>query len=214
RRALELRRTVGVRLEPGDDAKRIGNVAVDTRVAWVRTQAGRGCDRPWIEIRPRGWICGDYVEPSRKPPYGQEVPHLDRGELVPGIYGKVTAPSSVTYVLEKPEKKKPHKRDRKDSREARKDPKSLERRGAADVAPPQPTHMVEDKPLVGSVNVRQYEEVLVGGRQYWKIDKKDNEYVLKQAITLHHPSQFGGARLGDDTGWTVPLAFVSPRYGG
>ena len=64
------------------------------RVAWVRTQTARGCDKPWIEIRPRGWICGDYVEPSRKPPFGQEVPHLDRGELVPGIYGKVTAPAS------------------------------------------------------------------------------------------------------------------------
>jgi hypothetical protein len=73
--------------------------------------------------------------------------------------------------------------------------------------------MVEDKPLVGSVNVRQYEELTIGGRQYWKIDKKDNEYVLKQAITPHHPSLFGGARLGDDTGWAVPLAFVWPRYG-
>jgi hypothetical protein len=73
--------------------------------------------------------------------------------------------------------------------------------------------MVEDKPLVGSVNVRQYEEVTVGGRQYWRIDKKDNEYVLKQAITLHHPSLYGGARLGDDTGLGMPLGFVWPRFG-
>ncbi|TMQ18473.1 MAG: L,D-transpeptidase [Deltaproteobacteria bacterium] len=222
-RSLELRRTVGVRLEPGDDAKRIGNVAVDTRVAWVRTQPGRGCDKPWVEIRPRGWICGDYVEPSKKPPYGQEVPHLERGEVVPGVYGKVTAPSSVTYVLEKPEKKKLHKdakgarRDAKPGRsEARRDPRSSEARRAAreePAGPPQPPHMVEDKPLVGSVNVRQYEEVAVGGRQYWRIDKKDNQYVLRQAITLHHPSGFGGVRLGDDTGWTVPIAFVWPRWG-
>src|ERR1044071_3034852 len=35
--SLELVRTVGVRLEPGDDAKRIGTVAVDTRVGWDRT---------------------------------------------------------------------------------------------------------------------------------------------------------------------------------
>jgi len=220
-RSLELRRTVGVRLEPGDDAKRIGNVAVDTRVAWVRTQAGRGCDRPWIEIRPRGWICGDYVEPSKKPPYGQEVPHLDRGELVPGIYGKVTAPASVTYALERPgnDRKKPgHKgaHARKDGRDARKDPRSPERRaarGVEDSAPAAPPHMVEDKPLVGSVNVRQYEEVAVGGRLYWRIDKKDNEYVLAAAITLHHPSLFGGVRLGDDTGLTAALGFVSPRWG-
>ena len=226
-RSLELRRTVGVRLEPGDDAKRIGNVAVDTRVAWVRTQAARGCDRPWIEIRPRGWICGDHVEPSKKPPLGQEVPHLERGELVPGVYGKVTAPSSVTYALEKPEKKKPARKagkretdPRRNPRDARKDPKSTDDRKrppprpAEDTAPPPPPRMVEDKPLVGSVNVRQYEEVAVGGRKYWRIDKKDNEYVLSQAITLHHPSAFGGARLGDDTGLTVALGFVWPRYGG
>jgi hypothetical protein len=266
-RSLELRRTVGVRFEPGDDAKRIGNVAIDTRVAWVRTAKGKGCDKPWIEIRPRGWICGDYVEPSKKPAYGQEVPHLDRGELVPGVYGKVTAPSSVTYVLEKPEKKKPAqrgkdgkrdaKRDpRKDPRnDAQKDPRKGAQKDAKDAArtsrndpktgpkearrpddrkrppvggqddgddqsaatalrgPPAPPKMVEDKPLVGSVNVRQYEEITVGGRQYWKIDKKDNEYVLKQAITQHRPSLFGGARLGDDTGWAVPMAFVWPRYG-
>jgi hypothetical protein len=73
--------------------------------------------------------------------------------------------------------------------------------------------MVEDKPLVGSVNVRQYEALSLGGKQYWKIDKKDNEYVLAQAITQHHPSGFGGARLGDDTGWAVPVAFVWPRSG-
>jgi lipoprotein-anchoring transpeptidase ErfK/SrfK len=223
-RSLELRRTVGVRLEPGDDAKRIGNVAIDTRVAWVRTQIGRGCDKPWIEIRPRGWICGDYIEPSKKPASGQEVPHLDRGELVPGIYGKVTAPSSVTYVLEKPEKKKPPRkgarRDARKDAETRRDPRSPDRkrpvappREVDPAAPPPVPRMVEDKPLVGSVNVRQYDEVTVGGRRFWKIDKKDNEYVLSQAITLHHPSGFGGARLGDDTGLALPIAFVWPRFG-
>jgi hypothetical protein len=230
-RSLELRRTVGVRLDPGDDARRIGTVGIDTRVTWVRTASARGCEKPWIEILPRGWICGDYVEPSRKPPHGREVPHLDRGELVPGVYGKITAPASVTYVLEKPEKKQPARRDKTAQREGKagagKDPskggKASDRpRSAAapgdvgDVAAraarPGP-RMIEDKPLVGSVNVRQYELVTIDGRDYWKIDKKDNEYVLRQAITQHRPSGFGGARLGDDTGWTLPVAFVWPRYG-
>ena len=237
-RSLELRRTVGVRLEPGDDGKRIGTVAIDTRVAWVRSAKRKGCERPWIEIRPRGWICGDYVEPSKKPPYGQEVPHLERGELVPGVYGKVTAPAAVTYVLEKPrpvrkldkhdKKKEAAKADKSGVRTGKLDGKTAARRGderkrpvadeadMAEVLPAVPVvpRMIEDKPLVGSVNVRQYDEVTVGGKQYWKIDKKDNEYVLKQAITQHRPSLFGGARLGDDTGWSVPLAFVWPRYGG
>jgi hypothetical protein len=217
-RSLELRRTVGVRIEPGDDAKRIGTVAVDTRVGWTRTAEARGCDKKWIEIRPRGWVCGDYVEPSKKPPFGQEVPHLDRGELVPGVYGKVTAPSSVTYVLEKPDdkKKKPGKKGRKGKRDGR--PADRRRPVAApddaDDAPrPTGPRMVEDKPLVGSINVRQYDVVTVDGKDYWKIDKKENAYVLRQAISLHHPSGYGGGRLGDDTGWEAPVAFVWPRYG-
>jgi len=220
-RSLELRRTVGVRLEPGDDAKRIGTIAIDTRVGWVRSAKARGCDRPWIEIRPRGWICGDYVEASKKPPYGQEVPHLERGELVPGVYGKVTAPSSVTYMLEVPEKKKPAKKPGKDAKRslARADKKPGKRERAPEPVPelppgpPPPPRMIEDKPLVGSVNVRQYDEITVGGRQYWKIDKKDNEYVLKQAITQHRPSWFAGARLSDDTGLGMPIAFAWPRFG-
>jgi hypothetical protein len=240
-RSLELRRTVGVRLEAGDDAKRIGTVAIDKRVAWVRTAKHKGCERPWVEIRPRGWICGDYVEPSKKPAYGQEVPHLERGELVPGVYGKVTAPAAVTYMLEKPEKpkpkQKPKKADRRDAKAGKVDLKAGkadrpakaearrgdERKRTPDAGdPPEPPatgplaqpRMVEDKPLIGSVNVRQYDEITVGGKPYWRIDKKDNEYVLKQAITQHRPSLFGGARLADDTGWALPLGFVWPRYGG
>src|SRR5260221_7545886 len=80
-RSLELVRTVGVRLEPADDAKRIRTVAIDTRVGWTPTEAGKGCDKPWVLIEPRGWVCGDYVQPSKKPPYGQEVPPLDRREI-------------------------------------------------------------------------------------------------------------------------------------
>jgi hypothetical protein len=193
-RSLELVRTVGVRLEPADDAKRIGTVAIDTRVAWTRTQPGKGCDRPWIEIIPRGWVCGDYLEPSKKPPYGQEVPHLDRGEVVPGVYGKVTGAGAVTYVVDKADKKK-RKREPKDP----KDPRELK--------------LIPDKPVVGSLNVRRYDEVDVGGRTYWRISQKENEFVLRAAVTRHQPSLYGGARLADDTGLTMPIAFVWPRGG-
>ncbi len=206
-RSLELTRTVSVRLEAGEAARRIGTVAVDTRVRWTRTAKARGCAKPWVEIQPRGWICGEYVQPSKKPAMGREVPMLDRGELVPGIYGKVTAPNSVTYVFEKPKKdKKPDQKDKKAK------PKPVTMPSEVEAKPPE-LKMIEDKPLVGSVNVRQYEEITVGGRQYWKIDKKDGEYVLRSAITPHRPSVYGGTRLGDDTGWGVPIAFVWPRAG-
>lgn len=208
-RSLVLVRTVGVRLEPFGDARRIGNVAVDTRVGWTRTQPGKGCEKPWVEIEPRGWVCGDYVEPTKKPPSGQEVPHLDRGEIVPGVYGKVTAPSSVTYTLVKPEKKKKHDKKAKKPRKER----DRDRDNDDDAPDVKEPRMVEDKPLVGSVNVREYDEVTLAGKTYWKIDRKDNQYVLRSAITLHRPSPYAGARLGDDTGWTLPIAFVWPRGG-
>ncbi len=205
--SLELTHTVGVRLEPADDARRIGTVAIDTRVGWTRTKSGKGCKKSWIEIEPRGWICGDYVKPSTNVPFGREVPHLDRGELVPGTYGKVTAPNSVTFILQKPEppkKKKPGKKPKKSG------PVTSPRDSEDDAPPADPTtaHMVEDKPLVGSINVRDYETVTVDGKVYWKIAQKDNEYVLASAISQHNPSRYGGARLGDDTGWPVPVAFV------
>jgi hypothetical protein len=230
---------VGVRLAPGDSAKRIGTVGIDTRVAWVQTRRAPGCDKPWIEIRPRGWICGDHALPSKKVAYGQEVPKLDRGELVPGIYGKVTAPRPVTYILEQPEKKKKKKPARNGRRDPKKptradgrpdaktaprnssdrnqpitSPRELDSEASSALAqprmPPMP-RMIEDKPLVGSVNVRQYQEITVGGKQYWKVDQKGNEYILKQAITQHRPSRLSGTRLGDDTGWALPIAFVWPR---
>jgi len=199
-RSLELRRTVGVRLEPAAGAKRIGTIAVDTRVAWTRTRKGKGCDKPWVEIRPRGWICSDYVKPSTKVPFGREVPFLDRGEVVPGVYGKVAIANSVTYVLEPT---KPEKRTR------RKGPVTSPR----DVDTPKPK-LVEGRPLVGSVNVRQYDELVVDGKTYWKISQKDPEYVLDRSIRKHRPSDFNGSRLADDTGYAVPIGFVWPRVYG
>ena len=199
-RSLELTRTVGVRVEAGDDSKRIGTIAVDTRVGWQRISDGKGCQKPWVEIRPRGWVCSDYLKPSTKTPFGREVPMLDRGEIVPGVYGKVTAPNTVTYVMAKAEKRKPKKEGPVVS------PSDL-------LELPEPK-LIEGKPLVGSINVRQYDEVTIGGRTYWRIGQKDPEYVARQAITPHRPSLFGGARLGDDTNLALPIAFVWPRVYG
>ncbi len=209
--SLQLTRTTPVRLEPAKEAKQIGTIGVDTRVAWTRTQKGNGCDKPWVEIKPRGWVCGDHLEPNKRAPYGQEVPHLERGELVPGIYGKVV-PNSVSYMLEKPEppKKKKHK---KGGAKDHKGPVTAPHDVDDDAPVLTEPKMVEDKPLNGSINVRQYETVTMGGKLYWKIAQKDNQYILDAAIAKHHPSSYGGARLGDDTGWAVPMAFVTPRAG-
>src|SRR5690349_783271 len=113
-RSLQLTRMAPVRLDPADDGKRIGTVAIDTRVGWTRTATGKGCAKPWVEIRPRGWVCGENLKPSTKQPFGREVPLLDRGEVVPGIYGRVTGQNgNVTYTLQKPEPAKKSKGKKK-----------------------------------------------------------------------------------------------------
>ena len=205
-RSLELVRTVGVRLDPADDGKRIGTIAIDTRVAWTTTAKGKGCEKPWVQIWPRGWICSDYVKPSTKPAAGQEVPQLERGEIVPGTYGKVTAPGAVMYTLATPPDAKKKKSDKHGK-------KAGPVRSPDEDVPPTPTstHLVPSDPIVGSLNVRQYEQLTVDGRLFWKVAQKDPQFVLASAISKHQPSHFEGSRLGDDVGWAVPIAFVWPR---
>lgn len=204
-RSLLLTRTVAVRLDAADDAKRIGTIAVDTRVGWTRTARGKGCQKPWVEIKPRGWVCGDNLEASKKAPYGREVPLLDRGEIVPGDYGKVTAKNAVTYTLEK--KKEPPKK----KFGAKQTGPVTSPRDVAATPPPSPGKLVEDKPILGSLTVRIYEEATFEGRQYFRIAPRDKEYVLKSAVATLRPSDYMGSRLGDDTGWQLPFGFVWPR---
>jgi hypothetical protein len=206
-RSLELQRTVPVRLAPADDGKRIGTIAIDTRVGWTRTAIGKGCAKPWVEIRPRGWVCGESVKPSTKLPFGREVPLLDRGEVVPGIYGRVTGKNNnVTYMVQKPE---PAKKSGKGKAKKKKtgpvtSPREL------DAPKPEPK-IIEDKPILGTLTVRQYDELTVGGKVYWRISQRGNEYVLESTVNMMHPSDFMGTRLGDDTGRKLPIAFVWPR---
>jgi hypothetical protein len=202
-RSLQLTRTVPVRLDPGDDGKRIGTIAVDTRVGWTRTASGKGCDKPWVEMVPRGWVCSEFMKPMKQPPFGREVPMLERGEIVPGIYGKLVGQNLSTYTLVQPEPKKKTPKGREGPITS---PSQLDKASEP--------KMVEDKPIIGSLTVRMYEEVTVGSKVYWKISAKGNEYVAKSAVRIHAPSQLMGTRLGDDTGWALPIAFVWPRYGG
>ncbi len=211
-RSLLLTRTVAVRLDAADDSKRIGTLAIDTRVRWQRTAKGKGCKKPWIELEPRGWICGDNVEPSTKAPFGREVPMLDRGEIVPGDYGRISGPNASTYTLEKkvePPKKKFGAKDKpKKETGPVTSPSQLDGAGSAAGAGPK---LVEDQPILGTLTVRIYEEATFGGKQYLRISPKSQEYVLKSQVSRLRPSDYMGARLGDDTGWAVPFGFVWPR---
>jgi lipoprotein-anchoring transpeptidase ErfK/SrfK len=160
-------------------------------------------------MRPHGWVCSEFVKPSKLPPLGREVPQLERGEIVPGTYGRVRASAgaqgAVLFRLEKPEdKKKPKSTKKKDGPVT--SPSQLEDKTAANEP-----KMVEGDPILGTLTVRQYDEITVGGKVYWRTSAKGNEYILKSLINVMRPSDFKGSRLGDDTGWTVPIAFIWPR---
>ncbi len=203
-RSLLLTRTSAVRLDAADDSKRIGTIAIDTRVGWVRTATGKGCKKPWVEIRPRGWVCSDNLEPSTKVSHGREVPLLERGEIVPGDYGKVTGANAMTYTLEKKAGSAKKKQFGKKETGPVVSPSEV---ALSEKAP----RLVEDQPVLGSLTVRIYEEATFDGRSYYRISAKDKEYVLKSAVSRLNPSNHMGSRLGDDTGWALPFAFVWPR---
>lgn len=205
-RSLRLTRTVAVRLAPGSDAKQIGTIAQDTRVGWQRTADGAGCARRWVELQPRGWVCGAYLEATTRRADGVELPRLARGELVPGVYGRVTEAGATTYAVPPPA------RERKGRREAPPPPPTPVPDGEA--APPDAAPvgagLTPGRPLLGAVTVRRYGELTVGGTAYWKISR-GNEYVARRAIREHEPSAWRGSRLGDDTGLQLPVAFVWPK---
>jgi hypothetical protein len=223
--SLRLTRTIAVRLGPGDDQKQIGTIAQDIRIGWTRTAKGRGCKRPWVEMVPRGWVCADYLEPQTRPPAGVELPRLVRGEVVPGIYGKVSQAGATTFTLVEPDATGAMKKSTNGAARTGDDREKVpttptEGDGAPVAEPAVPTvpadgrRMVAGRPLLGSVNVRKYAEIIVGGKVYWKISPRENEYVLASSVNQHEPSLHRGVRLGDDTGWVPPIGFVWPRWGG
>ncbi|RMH38389.1 MAG: murein L,D-transpeptidase [Deltaproteobacteria bacterium] len=60
--------------------------------------------------------------------------------------------------------------------------------------------------LDGSVKVRRDRRIETGGLALWKIGA--HEYVAEADVRPLAPSSFRGVRLGDDTGWALPVAFV------
>lgn len=97
-RSLRLRRSIALRLDPSGESKRLGTIAQDTRVRYRQARLGPGCERRWIEIEPRGWVCETLIEATSKLPDGVELPRLARGELVPGEYGKLAAKARVLTI--------------------------------------------------------------------------------------------------------------------
>jgi hypothetical protein len=85
--SLRVKQSTTVRSLPSDRSPPLGVVAQDMRVQWRgAAQYGPGCER-WIEIEPRGYVCDRVLEATRKQPFAVELPRMDPGAIVPGMYG-------------------------------------------------------------------------------------------------------------------------------
>jgi hypothetical protein len=189
-RSLQLRRSIAVRARPDETSEIIGTVARDIRSAWRRVAEGQGCEGRWIELEPRGWVCEQHVEPSPRVPWGVEMPRLDYGELVPGVYGKVTTEGARSYVLTDQGTLATHRTLSGSIMVRRHDEVTLpsgKDGPAAQSAPAGPP------------------------ASYWLIDKAAREYLSTKSIRVFQPSTFRGTRLGDETGLSLPVGFPLSR---
>lgn len=84
--SLRVKQSTTVRARPDEHSAPLGVLAQDMRVGWRGADAGPGCER-WIEIEPRGFVCERVLEPSRQGPFAIELPRLDPGAILPGLYG-------------------------------------------------------------------------------------------------------------------------------
>lgn len=235
-RSLRLKRSIAVRARPDEGAELIGTVAQDIRVSWQRVAEGPGCEGRWIELQPRGWVCEQYVEPSKRLPWGVEMPRLEYGEVVPGVYGKVTTEGARTFVLTDEGKLVPHR--------TLSGSMMVRRHAEATLAPPvrspgtpaaaaparKATGAAESVTLVQAGNATATAPAPAagdGGGQttgqtappaiptttttYWLIDRATREYLPTKSIREFQPSTFRGTRLGDETGLALPVGFPLTR---
>jgi hypothetical protein len=232
-RSLQLTRSIAVRARPDDGSEIIGTVARDIRVAWRGAAEGKGCASRWIELEPRGWICEQHLAPSTRAPWGVEMPRLDYGEIVPGVYGKVTTEGAQSYVLTEEGVLVPHRTLSGSVMVRRYDEVMLSARispvpagaGAAPAAPAG-AGVAPAAPAGAGVApaarapAQQLTAAGVSGARavpagqtasYWLIDRAAREYLPTKSIRQYQPSTFQGTRLGDETGLVLPLGFPLSR---
>jgi hypothetical protein len=221
-RSLQLTRSIAVRARPDASSEIIGTVARDIRVSWQRAAEGAGCDGRWIELEPRGWICEQHLTPSPRAPWGVEMPRLDYGEIVPGVYGKVIAEEAKSYVLTDEGVLVPHRTLSGSVMVRRHDEVTLSARIAPEAAPAPgdaaagrsaqaPAARVPAQQLAGDGSPVARSAPAGPPASYWLIDRAAREYLPTKSIREFQPSTFQGTRLGDETGLVLPVGFPLSR---
>ena len=85
---------VTVRAEPRHDAEALGLLAPKTRLAKRPLKKDRTCRTGWLEVEPRGFICGKLTA-TRDAPSDVMLPRLAKGALVPGVFGQVRKSAKI-----------------------------------------------------------------------------------------------------------------------
>jgi lipoprotein-anchoring transpeptidase ErfK/SrfK len=70
----------------------IGKLARGSRISGERNRDKPGCKQGWINVEPRGWICGK-TRPTEEEVV--EYPELLPGKTLPGLYGRVSKAADV-----------------------------------------------------------------------------------------------------------------------
>lgn len=90
RSVLVLDDAAPVHLAPGRGSKRRGTVRVNTRLPLLGRVAADGCATGyWVRVGERLYICERYVRASADAPWGEAIPRVRDGDILPRQYAFV-----------------------------------------------------------------------------------------------------------------------------
>jgi hypothetical protein len=76
--------------KPSNQSEMVGEIKRYSRLALGPTVSGRdGCQRFWMRVDPRGWVCGDHLKADQRPVLLRTQPPLEPGAMLPGKYAWV-----------------------------------------------------------------------------------------------------------------------------
>ena len=189
-RSLRLKKSVVAYAEPDDKSRARGTIAGETRVRWLQAKPGRGCNgkNRWIEVDEGAWVCDKNLEPAKKEPFGQELPRIPGGKLIPGDFAVIDLPKAEKDKLkDKPEGAHPI---------GYKSVKEIEAEGAGTPTGGAWKCMLQKPPLS------------VKGKSYWRTDCNGFIFEAKNVRKMD-PSKWEGLKL-EEAKLELPVVFSAP----
>ena len=97
-RTVKVMKKLVVRRKPNKDAEPEGEIKKYSRLPLRAYMPGRdGCQKYWMRVSPRGWVCGDYLRPDRRATLLRAQPIMKAGAILPGRYAWVRKGGAKKY---------------------------------------------------------------------------------------------------------------------